>query len=352
MKKKYIVAALVAVMTVVLTGCSLENIPSFQAMLLGEPEMVELGYDPLDYVTLGKYKDIEVECSVTEDDLRDSLDSILMNAKKKEVQSDEQVVKEGHTINFDYTGKIDGKAFDGGSAEDQQLRIGSGKMIDGFEDALIGMKVGETKDASLKFPEDYGNTDLAGKDVVFTLTVNYIYTEATDELVKKYSDYDTVEAYKEAQKETLQSEKEQSALSTAMEKVYENAEFKEVPEELLNTVKNMLSTQLESTAQQYGVDVSTLLSLYGMTEDSYYESYAKERLLVEAIVKTEGYRVTKQAFDEKLAEVLKNYDMDEATYRSSFKEAYGDSVSFEESIVYNMKYDYYYDLINNTMKKK
>lgn len=351
MKKKYIVAVLAVMMMVVLSGCSMENIPSFQAMMLGEPEMVDLAYDPLDYVTLGKYKDIEVECSVTEDDLRDALDSLLAEGKK-DVRIEEGTVQKGQTVNIDYVGKIDGKAFDGGSAEDQQLRIGSGKMIDGFEDALVGVKVGETKDASLKFPEDYGNNELAGKDVVFTLTVNYIYKEATDELVKKYSDYDTVEAYKEAQKKTLESEKEQEALSTAMEKVYEGAEFKEVPKELLSTVKNMVSTQLESTAQQYGVDVATLLSFYGMTEDSYYESCAKERLLVEAIAQTEGYRVTEQDYEEKLAEVLKNYDMDEATYRSSFKEAYGDSVSFEDSIVYNMKYDYYYDLVNNTLKKK
>lgn len=135
MKKKYIVAVLAAMMMVILTGCSVENIPSFQAMMLGEPEMVDLAYDPLDYVTLGKYKDIEVECSVTEDDLRDALDSLLVEGKK-DVRIEEGTVQEGQTVNIDYVGKIDGKAFDGGSAEDQQLRVGSDKMIAGFEDAL------------------------------------------------------------------------------------------------------------------------------------------------------------------------------------------------------------------------
>ena len=203
MKKKYIVAILLGLMTCMLTGCSTDSIPSFHAMLFGEEEYVSLGYDPSDYVTLGKYKNIEVEKSVSDSDVQSALDSMIAAGDEKEVKSSDTVVKKNQLINFDYEGKVNGKAFDGGTAESQFLRVGSGKMIDGFEDALVGMKVGEKKDAKVTFPKDYRETSLAGKEAVFTLKVNYIYKEATDALVAKLdSAYNTktVKAFKEAAK--------------------------------------------------------------------------------------------------------------------------------------------------------
>ena len=192
MKKKYIVAILLGLMTCMLTGCSTDSIPSFHAMLFGEEEYVSLGYDPSDYVTLGKYKNIEVEKSVSDSDVQSALDSMIAAGDEKEVKSSDTVVKKNQLINFDYEGKVNGKAFDGGTAESQFLRVGSGKMIDGFEDALVGMKVGEKKDAKVTFPKDYRETSLAGKEAVFTLKVNYIYKEATDALVAKLdSTYNT-----------------------------------------------------------------------------------------------------------------------------------------------------------------
>lgn len=132
-------------------------------MLFGEEEYVSLGYDPSDYVTLGKYKNIEVEKSVSDSDVQSALDSMIAAGDEKEVKSSDTLVKKNQLINFDYEGKVNGKAFDGGTAESQFLRVGSGKMIDGFEDALVGMKVGEKKDAKVTFPKDYRETSLAEK---------------------------------------------------------------------------------------------------------------------------------------------------------------------------------------------
>ena len=353
MKKKLSVAALVAVMALLLTGCSGEGIPSFRAMLFGEPEIVELAYNPLDYITLGQYKNIEVENSVTEDSLQDAVDSLL-TAGGEEVEIKEGVVKEGDFINFDYAGKIDGKEFDGGTADEQYLRVGSGKMIDGFEDALIGMKVGEQKDAEMTFPEDYGNSELAGKDVVFTLKVNFIYKEADDALVAKLtnSQYETVNDYKEAQRKALEEQNAQNDLMTAMNQVAESVKIKEVPEALIESIKSVESKSLQSQAEQSNMDVDTLLAQYGMTEESYYETIGKERLLCEAVAQEEGYRVTKEKFQEKLDEILKQIDMTEEEYRSNFKTATSENASLEDYIVYNMKYEFFYDLVNSTMKKK
>lgn len=353
MKKKCIVAALVAVMALLLTGCSVEGIPSFRAMMFGEPEMIELPYNPLDYVTLGQYKDIEVESMVTEDDLQDALDS-LVSKGGEEVQIKEGTVKKGDFINFDYSGKINGKEFDGGTGEKQYLRVGTGKMIDGFEDALIGMKVGEKKDAKMKFPEEYGNKEVAGKEVVFTLKVNFIYKEVDDALVAKLtnSQYKTVKDYKESQRKTLEEQNDSQYLSKALGKVEDSVKIKEVPKVVIENVKSIQSKLLESEAAQYNMDVATYLSQYKMTEDSYYEMMGKERLLCEAVAQEEGYRVTKEKFQEKFDEILKQIDMSEADYRKNFKSAAGENASLEDYIVYNMKYEFFYNLVKSTMKKK
>ena len=170
---------------------------------------------------------------------------------EKEVKSSDTVVKKNQLINFDYEGKVNGKAFDGGTAESQFLRVGSGKMIDGFEDALVGMKVGEKKDAKVTFPKDYRETSLAGKEAVFTLKVNYIYKEATDALVAKLdSTYNTktVKAFKEAAKKELESQNEQQMLSTAMSKITSEAKISKVPDELIKKIKAIQSKSLESQA--------------------------------------------------------------------------------------------------------
>lgn len=355
MKKNYIVAALLAVMTLMLTGCSVESIPSFQAMMFGEPELVTLPYDPLDYVTLGQYKDIEVETSVTESDLQDALDALIGSGEEADVKSDEKVVKKNQMINFDFTGKINGKEFDGGTAQSVHLRVGSGKMIDGFEDALIGMKVGEQKNAKLKFPEDYRDEEVAGKDVVFTLKVNYIFKEASDALVKKLDTdgkTETVKAFKEAKKKELESQNSQNGITVAMNKVAENARIKEVPKALIEIIKGVEGKTLEAQAAQSGVDVATLLQAYGMTEDSYYEKIGKQRLLAEAVAEEEGYRVTKEKFREKLDEVLKQSGITEEEYRKSFKDATGENASLEDYFVYNMKSEFFYDLVSSTLKEK
>ena len=355
MKKKYIVAALLAVMTLTLTGCSVENIPSFQAMLFGEPEFVTLPYDPADYVTLGQYKNIEVEGSVTESDIQDALDSLLASGDEKDVKSDDKVVKKNQLINFDYMGKVGGKEFEGGTAQSVHLRVGTGKMIKGFEEALIGMKVGEQKDAKLKFPEDYRETTLAGKDVVFTLKVNYVYKEADDALVSKLDTQyksKTVKEYKETTKKYLEGQNAQNSLSTAMGKVSQNAKIKDVPKALIDNIKSIQAKSLESQAAQSGMDVDTMLQMYGMTEDSYYESIAKERLLAEAVAEAEGYRVTKQMFQDKLDEIVKQNNITEEEYRKNFKEATSEKASFEDYIVYMMKYDFFYELVNSTLKQK
>lgn len=152
-------------------------------------------YDALDCVTLNDYDDMAVSVSLLSKD--DITDEQVRKAAEYNMPSDDVTdgeVQTGDTVIIDYVGKVDGKEFEGGSAEDQSLTIGSGRFIDGFEDGVIGMKVDETKDLKLTFPEDYGKEDLNGKDVVFTVTVHSISRkrELNDANVKATTNCETI----------------------------------------------------------------------------------------------------------------------------------------------------------------
>ena len=143
-------------------------------------------YKALDYVELGEYKGLTVEVEPTAVSDDEVLKQIRANAGSDILEEvTEGTVEEGDTANIDYEGKLDGEAFEGGTAKDTDLEIGSGTFIPGFEDGLVGVKIGDTVDLPLTFPENY-TEELAGKDVVFTVTVNSVkrMPELTDEVKK------------------------------------------------------------------------------------------------------------------------------------------------------------------------
>ena len=168
-------------------------------------------YRALDYVTVGQYRQLPVETdeiTVTDEDI----DAALRAAIPAEDYADvpDGTVESGDIVNIDYTGKIDGNEFEGGTAAGQDLTIGSGTFIDGFEEGLLGLKVGDTTDLDLTFPEDYVSSTLAGKAVVFTVKINSIRRapEITAELISEISDgsYSTVEGYRDYQREQVQAQ--------------------------------------------------------------------------------------------------------------------------------------------------
>ena len=162
---------------------------------------------------------------------------VYKDTKKKKVE-------EGDTVNIDYVGKRDGEAFDGGTASGYNLTIGSHSFIDGFEEGLVGKKVGETVDLDLTFPEDYQNQEMAGVDVVFTVTINKIVEvdetaefELNDEFVKQYFQFDTVEDYmkevKSYLKTTNESNKTMDTRQAVIDQLQEICEVN-LPQELLD----------------------------------------------------------------------------------------------------------------------
>lgn len=174
-------------------------------------------YKALDYVKLGDYKGLEVTLAstdVTDEEVEQQVETNLNNNDKSE-EIKEGTVENGDVANIDYEGKLNGKAFDGGTAKGYDLTIGSGSFIDGFEDGLIGKKIGDTVDLNLTFPKDYSSTDLAGKEVVFTVKINSVKRapKLTDELAAEISnnEYKTAEAYNNYIKEDLEKTKKKTS---------------------------------------------------------------------------------------------------------------------------------------------
>ena len=202
--------------------------------------VVDEEVDPAECVTLGDYKKLTLEKKVeqvTDDDVQ----TAIMAETAVTMDDPDATVQKGDTADIAYVGKVDGKEFDGGSSDSYNLVIGSGTFIDGFEDGVIGMKTGETKDLNLKFPDSYQSTDLAGKDVVFTVTVNAFTRpaenidgwELDDAWVAKNTDYSTVEEYRAGKRAELEAANETTAENNlqndAMQQMADGCTFHKIP---------------------------------------------------------------------------------------------------------------------------
>ena len=280
------------------------------------------------YVKLGEYKGIEVvqaEPEVTEED-RDSYINYLLS-----LNPDRGVI-EGDTVNIDYVGTLDGVAFDGGTAAGQNLTIGSGQFIDGFEDGLVGAEVGDTVELNLSFPADYRAEDLAGKEVVFTVTVNAIFAaqpqELTDEYVQKLDiDCSTAEEYKQYVYDMLNQDAmetyESSIENEVISVVLENCEFKkELPQAMIDRYAETLTANLTSEAERYGATLDQFMMMYyGMDEETYQKQIneqssrsVQQYVVLQAIADKEDLNITDEELQsemEKLAEQAGYESVDE-----------------------------------------
>ena len=279
-----------------------------------------------DYVTLGEYKGLQVIQSkpeVTQQEVDDFIQYTLSVSRHTVPVTDRDVVQNGDVANIDYEGKKDGVAFEGGTAAGYDLEIGSGSFIPGFEEGLVGAKVGETKDLTLTFPENYQAADLAGQEVVFTVTVNSISTyhehELNDEFVKELGieGVTNVKEFEDYAKEGLRQQAENEYIYNVqmqlMTLAMQNATIKEPPAELIAKHKSMNISQAEYQAAIYGMDMETFVQgYYGVdmeTFDTQMESRAtdtaKQALLCYKIALEEEIEITEEEmnadFEEKYA---------------------------------------------------
>lgn len=253
------------------------------------------------YITIGQYKGLSLEKvveTITDTEVEGSISQDLAMTKE-EVK--DGVVEEGDTVVVNYVGTENGKEFNGGSAENQEITIGSGGYIPGFEDGILGMKKGETKDVPLTFPEDYIEPSMAGKDVVFKITLQSFKRapELNDDWVAKNTEYKTVEEYREGKKKLLQENAEQMADSilyqTAWNQVYEASEVKEYPEKDVKEAYAEFETQIKSYAKQGGMELEDYLESQQVSQEAfesqcqeYAEARVKQNLILQGIMDAEG----------------------------------------------------------------
>lgn len=285
-------------------------------------------------VELGEYKNLGIkkeDSKVTDEEVDAEIKSALERDAML-VNKENETIEEGDTAKFDFEGKVDGVAFPGGTAKDYSLVIGSHQFIPGFEEQMLGMKVNETKDLSVKFPEDYHEESLKGKDAIFTVTIHEVQykelPELNEEWVKeqkhkvddKEVPYESVEEYKADTLKKLSERKEENAKNKAQnelfEKVIANAKF-ELPEDLVEDEVNQALEDATNQARQYGLELNMLLNYMGYRSLDDFKAYSREqsvkrlslRFVLKAIAEKENFEVTEEELEKEYSELAEHYKM-------------------------------------------
>lgn len=330
MKKSIVALLLCITMAAAVTGCDKKTDDSTETGT-EITEGTETGissasiqYTAKDYVKLGQYTGLEVTLDqnyeVTEDTVRDYVNNTMIANNPFLKDTDKDTVETGDVVNLDYTGTKDGEEFAGGSAQGYNLEIGSHSFIDGFEDGMIGMKVGEEKDLNLTFPENYSNSDLAGAAVVFHVKVNKIqakeevtYDTFTDEYTQYYAannnmDYtdaktllNDVKLYLEG---TAANQKASAVSSKVLPILLENCTVDKFPDNLYDA---MLAETLDKYQTAYGTQYGTLENIAKSVFNLEYDEFEKQvesdveqnlkiELILEAIADKEGIELNETNF--------------------------------------------------------
>ena len=350
--KKKLVMVLMAVMvaTAALDGCGQKCATTDSSVSAEEEKDVEIpakellkatDYKVEKYVKLNDYMNMTVELSkdytVSDADIQSYIEYLMSMYPSYEV-SDKKTVESGDVVNIDYVGKIDGEEFSGGSATGQHLEIGSGSFIDGFEDGLIGKTVGETVELNLTFPEDYtNNTDLAGKAVVFTVTINSIdtkkemvYDDLTDEYVSENfgnKGISTVDDLKSQVSSVLENRNHSSKMteiqSGVLQKLLDECEVT-LPDGLLDQRIAEYKERVNNAVEKSGKSFEDYM---GMSEDDfnnqvsdYIEESLKQELILEAVVKDMNLSVSQKKFEEFVDSYVSSYNIAD---RDTFYKEYG-----------------------------
>ena len=277
-------------------------------------------------VTLGEYKGVEVEKSnveVTDEDINKEVDKEREN-NSRTIDVDDRAVENGDIIKLDFDGSVDGVPFEGGKAENYTLTIGSGSFIPGFEDQLIGTKIGEEKDVTVTFPEDYHEKSLAGKEAVFKCKVNAITVkelpDADDEFASEVSEFETLAEYKEDIKKKLTEKKEKEARAKkeaqAVEKAVENATM-EIPDAMIDTQVQSMMEDFARRMQSQGLSLEQYFQFTGMDAKKMHDQMKPEALkriqnslVLEAVAKAENIEISDEKVDEEIAKMAEAYKME------------------------------------------
>ncbi len=275
-------------------------------------------------VKLGKYKEIplkKIEYKVTDEDIDHEINHMAEHNSRM-VTVEDREVKDKDIVTIDFEGFTDGKPFEGGKAENHELTIGSKTFISGFEDQIIGMKIGEEKDIKVTFPKDYFSKDLAGKEATFHVVLHGIKEKQLptidDEFAKDVSEFDTLKELKDSIKEKMEKENEERAKheteDAAIEEVCKNTNI-DIPEGMVELEIDNIMQNLDQRLNYQGLNLEQYLKMMGKSEEDFRKDYkeqaeknVKTRLVLEQIVKDEKIKEDEKYIKEKLEEMAKQYN--------------------------------------------
>lgn len=328
MKKRIVTAMLCTAMTLSLAGCG--------------------GELSNEYIKIKQYKGLEVaeleKTEVTDSDVESMISSNL-SYSAEEIDVTDRAAQLGDTVQIDYVGSIDGVEFDGGTAQDASLELGSGSFIGaegeyaGFEDQIVGHNIGEEFDITVKFPDDYAGTEVAGKVANFHITLDRIYTmkeaELTDEWVRENSEEsETAEEYKEEIRAQLEESNEtswqQEMQAAVLTSLLEQVEVISLPKDDVNENYTQIDEYYKQIAEMYGVEFEEFLTSYmGMTEEEFTEqatesaeNYVKQGMALELIAEKEKLTVTDEEYEEEVKKLASEYGYEDDI--DGFVEQYGE----------------------------
>ena len=301
-------------------------------------------------VVLGQYKGVElkkVEYKVTDEDVNHELEH-MQEHNARIITVEDRPVKEKDIAVIDFEGFVDGKAFEGGKAENHELEIGSNTFIPGFEEQMIGMKAGEEKDINVTFPEDYFSKDLAGKEATFKVKLHEIKEKKLpaldDEFAKDVSEFDTLKDLKTSIKEKKQAQNDDRAKheteSLAIEAVSNNTPI-DIPSGMIETEIDAMIRDLEQQLSYQGINLDQYLHMINKTrkeiEDNYKEQAeknVKSRLVLEAIIKEEKLEASDDEVSAKIKEMATNYGRkeEELNKNEALKEYLANNIKTEKAI--------------------
>ena len=284
-------------------------------------------------VTLGDYKGLSVEADLQKltDEMVDARIEEDRNKASRTIDVEDRPVQEGDTVNLDYAGSVDGVPFAGGTAAGQTLTIGSHQFIPGFEEQMIGMKLGEEKDLNVRFPDEYHAEELKGKDAVFHVKVNGIQVtekpELDDDFAADISEFDTFKAYREniVSELTKQIEKNNDiAIENALvEKAAENAQM-DIPTAMIEDQAEYQVREMGMRMSYQGLRMEDYLKYTGQTMEDLKKMYMPEaekrvrtELVIEAIRKAEKIEPTEKDIEKEIAEQAERMGQDVETFRKN-----------------------------------
>lgn len=296
-------------------------------------------------VTLGAYTGLEFtrdKVKVTKEEVSEEIERARENAGWWE-QITDRPAQMGDKVKIDYTGSVDGVAFEGGTAADYELTLGSGAFIPGFEEGVVGMNVGESKNVNVKFPEQYHAENLAGKDAVFVVTVKDITVkklpELDDEFAKDVSEFDTLKAYEADVKKKIKERKEDSAEAALerkiIETVVENASVN-VPQCMINDETEEMVNEFAYRLMYQGMNIDDYFKYTGQTPEKLKETYVepatkavKTRLVLEQVIKAAGIEVTPEDEEAVYADLASRQNKSVEEIKKDFNEHYASYIKNE-----------------------